>query len=275
MNSNKDIPESEIADTFDRLSGTEIGNMIDLGTDLVAAYNNPLFAAYMLAKMSYTTAQMLDEDIRAGRLNLAEVRDRATRGDGNIFSGETEELWGNTDPEQVGGVSGTPLIKSYGGKGFGGLVSMMSNGGMDGEGIFDENIDKALMGFSHQSQINNVAKFSKSFNIGALVNAIRSIDITSEAKQMLIYLKAIAENSNKTSSTEIIYPNGGSGGSMIPSNSSAGMSSMGSRSGGAKASSPQQIAAMQRKTNPGGTTSLSSMHSKAIELAKGAGFKNS
>jgi hypothetical protein len=180
---------------------------------------------------------------------------------------------------EAGGGGGSLIPKSYGGTGFGGLVSMMDNGGMLGEDFFDNfPLDDATdsiskLKFSHIPQINSTG-FKDGINIGSLIIAVKSISIKSEAKEMLAYLKIIAEKSGKALGAEY-YNGGGSGTGMTAFNfSNSNDSSFGSMSS-SKESSPADREAMNKLTNPGGKSSFGAKSTNALAIASGGKLKYS
>lgn len=160
-----------------------------------------------------------------------------------------------------------PLIKGYGGHGFGGLVSMMDNGGMGAD--TGDIIDPLKMIRHEHMAFRSSVPMAGGSEATSMLNILKSISIKSEAKMMLEYLKRIAENTLK--GPTITIPGGSSSTPLVGNNSSSGMSAPSYPPTTSKA----EFEASQRATNPAGKNGIGAMHAKNLQIARGGNFRNS
>lgn len=176
---------------------------------------------------------------------------------------------GNGDSYDGG--NGKPLIKPpkmyrsrSGGKGFGGLSSMMHNGGM---GSTDDFLPMSHNQFVFDNHINT----PNGADSTSILNMMKYLSIKAEAKVMIEYLKRIADNTfggmkvNVTGGGSSPLINGGKGYTdqtsfKLPSERPT--------------MNKADFEASQRLTNPGGNNGLSAMHMKNLEIARGGSFRS-
>jgi hypothetical protein len=167
--------------------------------------------------------------------------------------------------------NGKPLIKApkmyrsrSGGKGFGGLSSMMHNGGM---GSTDDFLPMSHNQFVFDNHINT----PNGADSTSILNMMKYLSIKSEAKVMIEYLKRIADNT--FGGMKVNVTGGGSsplidGGKGITDQTSFKLPSE------RPTMSRADFEASQRLTNPGGNNGLSAMHMKNLEIARGGSFRS-
>jgi hypothetical protein len=236
-----------------------------------------LFAALEECLAEYPAISNLLEIIGAASPTaIIDIIDNAFEINSKLQSGEmtyaqyAAKYSGNGDSYDGG--NGKPLIKPpkmyrsrSGGKGFGGLSSMMHNGGM---GSTDDFLPMSHNQFVFDNHINT----PNGADSTSILNMMKYLSIKAEAKVMIEYLKRIADNTfggmkvNVTGGGSSPLINGGKGYTdqtsfKLPSERPT--------------MNKADFEASQRLTNPGGNNGLSAMHMKNLEIARGGSFRNS